>query len=777
MPHFINDNTTLPFPKADFRERAELPSDKKLTAAEWNAVCQAQIDARDSIKGFRYNVKHYGVKGDGATDDRAAIEAALAASAALGAICYFPPGTYLVDRSGANSWCIDVAANDVVIGGERGKSLLKMKSGQPNVSISILRANDRSNVTIRDVVFDGNWGNVVATIDAITGDQDGVDLPAQNAPISGVLPLDGDITDLPTSGTVLVCFPNGSTTTITYTGKSGQTLTGCTGGAGTIQRGYKVLRQDSAAGINHTTQADPKNHAVMLRGCRNVKISDCVFRNLYGDAIWLGISSDDDLYNWCRSVKIVDCDINITARNAISFGAGCEDVSIVRVRMDNYWTCGVDAEPQGFDTANRNITIDDCYIKPWPTFPAGGFGQAIGCVAGSPVGFNHASAARSWRITRNKLFGWTAINNAIDVVMSENTIIVEYDDAAGSPRTLAPIFIDHSCQDIVVEKNWVYDNQERTAASGDPHSGAIHVVSYGHLSPGNVTIRDNHIFPRKTVRGIWVNGQGGFTSSPSAGVGIQSGQANNATSVTRNTVERAGAGWTDNQWAGWYVIIGGAQALIASNDSDTLNLVTPDLPLGAQNAWRTPLGERAPIPTTLAYHITCNTGLLNIEGNTIDCGADGNAGGGEGIYLFLDRAGSRISIARNDIRNCGSWGIHVVGAATKPSVLLEIVDNKFADDQAVATMSACVRFADAGSLTQAQKLILRGNTPVRGLTAVLSNVAAGKWLLNDGDTQQWVGIGVPSHAAPQGSTYVNKSGTGADSFYVNTDGNTTWSAR
>lgn len=46
-----------------------------------------------------YNVKDYGLKGDGVTDDRAALNTLLNTTAPSGSTIYFPPGTYLVNSN------------------------------------------------------------------------------------------------------------------------------------------------------------------------------------------------------------------------------------------------------------------------------------------------------------------------------------------------------------------------------------------------------------------------------------------------------------------------------------------------------------------------------------------------------------------------------------------------------------------------------------------------------------------------------------------------------
>lgn len=49
MPNFVNDNTTLPFPKETLRT-SDVSSNKKLTAADWNALCQAAYDLRSALQ-------------------------------------------------------------------------------------------------------------------------------------------------------------------------------------------------------------------------------------------------------------------------------------------------------------------------------------------------------------------------------------------------------------------------------------------------------------------------------------------------------------------------------------------------------------------------------------------------------------------------------------------------------------------------------------------------------------------------------------------------------
>jgi hypothetical protein len=68
------------------------------------------------------NVKQYGAKGDGSTDDTAAIAAALASLSSTGGVLFLPPGTYITGNQ-------TILSNVLIMGAGRGATTIKLKSG------------------------------------------------------------------------------------------------------------------------------------------------------------------------------------------------------------------------------------------------------------------------------------------------------------------------------------------------------------------------------------------------------------------------------------------------------------------------------------------------------------------------------------------------------------------------------------------------------------------------------------------------------------------------
>jgi len=109
----------------------------------------------------RYDVRNYGALGDGLANDTAAIQAAMNAAAAAGAVCRVSAGTYL---AGGLTWPSGLKA---LIGEHNDVSILKRPPGA-GTSGSILSANGRSDFTVTDICFDGDRNNQTVAANNIT---------------------------------------------------------------------------------------------------------------------------------------------------------------------------------------------------------------------------------------------------------------------------------------------------------------------------------------------------------------------------------------------------------------------------------------------------------------------------------------------------------------------------------------------------------------------------------------------------------------------------------
>src|SRR5689334_17843502 len=85
------------------------------------------------------NVRDFGAKGDGITDDRSAIQQALDAGA--GHEVFFPVGTYLLSPDPGNLWCLRASAGTELRGEDRAGTKLIMAPQQP-ASIPLIRVEN-----------------------------------------------------------------------------------------------------------------------------------------------------------------------------------------------------------------------------------------------------------------------------------------------------------------------------------------------------------------------------------------------------------------------------------------------------------------------------------------------------------------------------------------------------------------------------------------------------------------------------------------------------------
>jgi len=107
------------------------------------------------------NVKEYGAKGDGRTDDTKAIQMAINQAKQRGGTAYFPSGTYIVSQLNIQSSMI----------GSQGTTIMKKSINKLNKFI-FCNIKDESGITISGITFDGS-----------------VILDKRNNPVAGSTPL------------------------------------------------------------------------------------------------------------------------------------------------------------------------------------------------------------------------------------------------------------------------------------------------------------------------------------------------------------------------------------------------------------------------------------------------------------------------------------------------------------------------------------------------------------------------------------------------------------
>jgi polygalacturonase len=701
------------------------------------------------------NVKEapYSATGDGTTDDSTAIRAAIAAAlAAGGAIVYFPKGTYIVSKDPAGTWCLDITGSNITLMGIKGASVIKAAAGMAGTSTAIIRVNEKRNFSMIGMTVDGNWGN---SLTYVWHTSDGLTLPQATINVEDTTGA-ADGAAFPSSGTFVVETTAGLET-ITYTGKTATSFTGCTGGTGKLvglqynangplARGKPVGRQNGIGGINHSDQADPKNYGVFLRGTENVTIDNCLFRQLYGDAIWCGQGATNFFTSWTKNVNIVRTAIDMCARDGVVFGQKCEGIRLHHCEISNTYAEAVDTEPVGAGMSVRNVTIDSCAIGVWwgKMDPARSNNIAISITSSYSLASGPASAARNFRVTNNRIEGGVYITNSMDVVVERNKITCDWDGNGYSP-----VVILGACNDISVVDNRLYGRVAGWA-------GVISVVYFASgsavPSPKNVRIQGNRIHARDGIHGISVDGQGGNEF----GGGEVGGETNVATGIASTVVTRAGAGWTVNQWVSYQVTMGGAYGTIVSNTATTFTI----------DDWTTPEGEAVAEPAAGSYTIFSGGGVLDIFDNTVDCTNDGNGQGGRGITIAANRSAGRVRVQRNTVVNALTSAIYV-DTRFRNVRLIDVRHNHARTNETTNTATHVV-FDTPSNIT---KLLFADNTQ-EGSIAASSGLSSGTWLEEDGAIQRWAGYGSPETVvtAAIGSQYRRLDGGAGTCLYVKESG-------
>jgi hypothetical protein len=528
---------------------------------------------------------------------------------------------------------------------------------------------------------------------------------------------------------------------------------------------------DSLDGINHTTQVDPKNHCIMVRGCTDVVIRDCIFTDAYGDFIWIGYSASS-VADWSENILIERCRGHLAARNGVTIGQAAERITCRDSKWTHIYAQAFDSEPINHPT--RDIVVERCYLGLWwnPGNAARTGNQSLSIYGGSVTLPGPNTLSRHWRVRDCTIEGSCLILSAQDVVVENCRFINDF-----SGESYAPVDIYGFSDDVWILNNYIYDRV--TSTSGN-HDASIQVRPYAaasnNMQPAGIFVKGNRIQARNGRIGILVSGTGGRSYSTGA---IQADTSGTLTGATTSTMTDSGAAWTVNQWIGYQVRVGTVRATVQSNTATVLTLFVDTA--GGATAWTDRFGDTdAATPSSGTYYLTGRSGWVHVEGNQIDLSDDDGQGqGSTGIKVYSFRAGMRVKVAGNETKNANDEGILIQGVdANRTFLNLEVTDNIAYDDQTVATCTATVRY----STFYATRHVNRGNSAGDGVAAAMAGLSSGYWIISDGTPATYAGYGAPSHSATKSSMYyrvdgaVGSGGAVGTLRYINSTGSTTWVA-
>jgi hypothetical protein len=505
-------------------------------------------------------------------------------------------------------------------------------------------------------------------------------------------------------------------------------------------------------------------------------IDNTIVQQAYGDCIWIG-ASGPGLSIPTHNLTITNSRLDTCGRQGMSFAQTADGIFVSNTAIVSPYLTAIDTEPG--DAPIRDVVVEHCYLGGWwdrtNTNRTGNTAMTI--EGGKLFAAGQTTNARKFRVFDNTVIGGFLIENAEDVVFQNNRVVTDWAGYSYAPM-LAQMWLD----DIWIVDNYFYDRTNFPLANSN-HDATIQIWPYvsGNLNkqPTGIHVARNHIHSRNGRMGIRISGTGGFAFGSGA---VQSPRSGTSTLVTATTLVDSGSTWTDDQWVGYTVYTGGAAAEVASNKGKTLYLYQPAYPqIGLGLAWYSPLGELANTPLPGTYIITQRSNIVDVDDNQIDMTNDGNGAGADGISVDAFRAGMRVRIRGNTIKNANVHAINIQPVdANRPFIYLQITDNHAFDDQVSHTCADTVHFTSASPdiSHNIAKLVFRGNTNDTGCTSNTSGLTSGVWLLNDGNVQEWAGYGSPETAntavgsANVGSTFKRLDGSGGTSNYIKS--NTGW---
>jgi hypothetical protein len=596
-------------------------------------------------------------------------------------------------------------------------------------------------------------GDLVIGFTTIAAGSDGQSLPQATINVAST----SNFATSASSGVAQVTTASGIQS-IAYTGKTGTTLTGCTGGVGVMSTGGLVTYNNAELNQNDPRQIDPKNTPLFIYGSdgslqtenKNITVRNCKFVDVYGDAAWVGA--------WSYDVKFIDCVFDTCARNGVTVSNWAEGVHFERCCFYNILITAIDAEP--VEGPTNHVIINDCDLGIWA--------NPYRSTSNSPLSISGGTVSRAaewnmsmhWRVSNSRIHGTVLGSGVRDIELVNNWFQCDSDTGSG------PIAFYGHCDDVLIEGNYF---NSRVTPDSSLNYGCVNIRRYdaganSSVVPGNIIIRNNTMRGRNGVGGVYVE-PGGYSGATGSASGITAASAPS----TAGTLTDAGAGWSVDYWIGHQVLMGGKLANITANTAEVLTLAplfenyTAGSGLGLGTSWADSRGNPVPAPSIGTYVIKPIGARVQIDHNVFDLVDDGDGAGSFGVKVDGDSGSvnwalgyndARVSITHNDTRGATGPAIHViVPGTTVPMKDITIVGNHAWDDQPTPTCTYGLFFENDDQITSRT---IHGNTVDDPDTiAPVGGLLSGSWNTGGGHPQTWAGFEDPNGLifAPAGSVY------------------------
>src|ERR1043165_514117 len=227
----------------------------------WNACAptpQVRSVSRVDSALSLVNVRDLGAVGDGKTDDRAALQAALDAPGPH--VVYLPNGTYLVSQAPRSYWSL-VARPRTQIVGESRDTVIKL-APDAGVSVQLLEVLEAPDVTVTNLTLDGAKDDQSVLDTDHRPDQHRANLFAKQSPRLTLL----SVTSRNATGDGVEIYDGSDDSVVVDLLATGNLRNGLTLGGGTTG-GTFVSSQFVGNGAQQFDSEGAPVHNVTIRGC------------------------------------------------------------------------------------------------------------------------------------------------------------------------------------------------------------------------------------------------------------------------------------------------------------------------------------------------------------------------------------------------------------------------------------------------------------------------------------------------------------------------------